>query len=624
MDEPTIQSEIEVAKPLSQEELAKPPVGVLPQRVADIISRGQKSRPGSLATLVLLLLTMLLTWLSFPPVDFGALAWICLVPFLQLVRLPQRTRWMYRTTYFIGLGYWLVTLQWMRLGDQTMYYALVALSAYLAFYWVFFLWLSRTAVHQLKIPLFCAAPVLWVGLEYARAHLLTGFSWYYLGHSQYRWVNLIQISDLAGAYLVSFLVVMANASLAELIPNSWLKRWNLCWRQEQGTLPTPTFKLQWIGVSVSLGLVLLSSVYGMYRRSDETFPRGPRVALIQGNFVASVRNNTDDPRDIYMTHRELTGMTVGDAPDIAIWPEGMFPYGVYLPEQGVTDEQLKEVSPEIPVEFWRGAQAQQTLTDVADMMNTALIIGSITHAASPASMERYNSALFFQPGVGLINRYDKIHRVPFGEYIPLRDSLPLLQNLTPFRGRFGIDRGEEAHVFRYQDWEFIPLICFEDTVPHLVRRIAHTAKVNGNSQNQILVNLTNDGWFHGSSELDQHLITSQFRAVETRTPLVRAVNTGISAIIDGDGVVRTPDNFIDGGTPGEDHPRRRSIRDPKTGRYYKQLNCALVADVPLDPRKSFYVTTGDLFAVLCLAGVLAVILMGVLSRKPVPAREQGE
>ncbi len=589
--------------------------GLLSERVADIISRGKKSRPGAFSTILLLLATLVLTWLSFPPVDLGPLAWICLVPFLQLVRLPQSTRWMYRCTYLIGFLYWLIELQWMRLGDQTMYIALFAMATYLACYWVGFLWLARTAVHQLKIPLICAAPVLWVAMDYARAHLFTGFSWYYIGHTQYRWVNLIQISDLSGAYLISLLVVLANASLAELIPVSWLAKWNLIWSQEKNALQSLPLKKQWIGVGISLALVIASCAYGQFRRSDSNFPRGPRVALIQGNFVASVRNDSDDPRDIFMTHRHLTGMTVGESPDVVVWPEGMFPYGIYQTEQGVTDPQLREVAPEIPLELWRNGQAQQALTDLANMTNAALIIGSSTFVANPITSSHYNSAVFIQPGVGLTNRYDKIHRVPFGEYIPLRDSLPLLQAFTPFRGKFGIDRGTEAHVFRYKDWEFIPLICFEDTVPHLVRRIASDAQVNGTSQSQCLVNLTNDGWFHGSSELDQHLITSQFRAIETRTPLVRAVNTGISAIIDGDGVVREPNAFIDGGTPGDDQPRRRSIRDPRTGRYHKQLNCALVADIPLDPRTSLYVTMGDWPWVLCLAASLAVAVVGFLSRR---------
>ncbi|WP_175516909.1 apolipoprotein N-acyltransferase [Planctomicrobium piriforme] len=595
---------------------ASPSGGEQQQRVAEIILRGRRSRPGAISTLALLLTTAILTWCSFPPLDMGPLAWLCLVPLLQLARPQQPTRWMYRLTYLIGMVFWLCTLQWMRLGDSTMYFALAALSAYLGFYWVAFLWLTRTAVHKLSVPLVCAAPVLWVGLEYLRAHLFTGFSWYYLGHTQYRWIELIQISDLGGAYTVSFVVVLANASLALLIPERWLAKWQLCWQAERSQLLVPKPRVRWIGVGAAVALLVVSCSYGMLRRGHAPFPRGPRVALIQGNFVATVRNDTHEPRDIFLMHRHLTGMTVGESPDIVVWPEGMFPYGMYTAESGVTDAQLSSVVPEIPLEIWRKGESQAALTDLADMTNAALIIGASVFAARPLDYSIYNSAVFVQPGVGVVNRYDKIHRVPFGEYIPLRDSLPFLQSLTPFRGKFGIDRGEQAHVFRYKDWQLIPLICFEDTVPHLVRRIAHSAQVNGNDQSQCLVNLTNDGWFHGSSELEQHLITSLFRAVETRTPLVRAVNTGISAVIDGDGVIREPDEFLDGTSPSEGVPKRKSIRDPRTGRFHKQLNCALVADVPLDPRTSLYVAVGDWFAAACLAGCLAVLLSGLFVKRP--------
>ncbi|MBW3543717.1 MAG: apolipoprotein N-acyltransferase, partial [Planctomycetes bacterium] len=125
-----------------------------------------------------------------------------------------------------------------------------------------------------------------------------------------------------------------------------------------------------------------------------------------------------------------------------------------------------------------------------------------------------------------------------------------------------------------------------------------------------LVNLTNDGWFHGAAELDQHLVISAFRAVECRTPMLRAVNTGISAIIDGDGVIREPDVFIDGERAG-----RTSMRDPQTGRWHKQLSAVLVADVPLDGRRTLYVAWGDWFAATCSALCVAMVVAGLAARR---------
>ena len=119
------------------------------------------------------------------------------------------------------------------------------------------------------------------------------------------------------------------------------------------------------------------------------------------------------------------------------------------------------------------------------------------------------------------------------------------------------------------------------------------------------MNLTNDGWFRDSSEQEQHLVTAAFRCIELRMPMVRAVNTGISAVIDGDGLVREPLAFID----YDRHPsmerdpsirQRETLRDPQTGRFHKSLNAALVADVPLDPRSSLYQHWGDWLAAGCL------------------------
>jgi len=613
MDEPMVEAVSGAGNPISA--LAHPEDD---QRITEIISRGQRRRPGAFSTFIASMLSSILLWASFTPVDFGPLVWVGLVPWLCLARPVRRTRWMYRLVYLSGLCYWMATLQWMRLGDPTMYVAWLALAGYLAGYWPVCLWLIRVCIHRFGIPLVIAAPVCWTGLEYLRTHLITGFGWYLLGHTQYRWVNVIQIADLVGVYGITFLVVMVNAAVTQVIPERMYLRWHLIWPQEAVPLACWPRRLQWTGGGTALVLVLLFCGYGLLRRGHDHFPIGPRIALIQGNFVASVRNNTDDPRDIFLTHRQLTGLTVSEQPDVIVWPEAMFPYGLYEVEPGVTNENLRKVAPEVPVNVWRKQESHTALKDLADMTNAALIIGTNAFVAQSAGYSLFNSAAFIQPGIGVTNRYDKIHRVPFGEYIPLRDTVPFLQSLTPFRGKFGIDQGHQAYVFRWKDWELIPLICFEDTVPQLVRTIARSAQVNSKEQNQVLVNLTNDGWFHGSSELNQHLITSQFRAIETRTPLVRAVNTGISAVIDGDGVVREPVKFFDAGPHEDGAGVRESIRDPRTGRFHKQLNCAIVADVPLDPRTSWYVIWGDWFAIVCLVLCVTIGLSGIFQKR-VPA-----
>jgi apolipoprotein N-acyltransferase len=222
------------------------------------------------------------------------------------------------------------------------------------------------------------------------------------------------------------------------------------------------------------------------------------------------------------------------------------------------------------------------------------VIGIQTCTADRHGPQIYNSALFIKPQGGIAGRYDKMHRVPFGEFIPFGGWLSSL-GLTPYRGQFGLTAGARPEAFEYKGYRYAPVICFEDTVPHLVRRfVEETAAADPQHRPvDVLLNLTNDGWFHGSSELDQHLITAAFRSVECRTPMVRAVNTGISAVIDGDGAIRA------------------RATDPKTHQS-KQVEAVLVENIPLDRRFSPYVAYGDWFAGLCLTACGLVLVAGLL------------
>jgi len=589
---------------------------VFDPKMERMIEEARTVLPLSFSPFVFTLVSGVLLWCSFTPLDWGPLAWVALVPVLLLCRLPQRLRWMHRLTFLAGVVFWLVTLQWMRLGDASMIIALLAMAIYLGLYWSTFLWITRALLRSFKIPLFVAAPVTWVGLEYLRGHLFTGFSWYLIGHTQYRWVEMTQISDLFGGYGVSFVVVLANAAIAVIVPDSFLVKWRLMIAGEQ--VIKPETESPWNGTRgliVASALVILSVGYGYIRRGSVTFEVGPRVGLVQGNYVASLDPRAQTPpRDQFEMHWRLTEYAVSHQPDVIFWPEVMYPYPISVVEDGVTDEELESLHENISVEHWRHTGSADRLEQMSKSSNAALCIGASTFLASHDRMRTYNSAYFVTPKDGINDRYDKIHRVPFGEYIPFRETVPFIQSLTPFRGEFGIAAGDQIHVFEHGDWRFIPLICFEDTVPHLARGMVSSAEANGSPQVDVLVNLTNDGWFHGSSELDQHLITASFRCIENRTPMVRSANTGISAIIDGDGVVREPDEFFDLDSHRQKKEPRESLRDPATNRYHKQLNCVQIGDVPLDPRQSLYTWWGDWLAALCLVIVIATGLHALIRR----------
>lgn len=600
--------------------------------VREIIEAARSAPAPVLGAVVCSIATTVLLWASFTPLDWGWLGWVALSPLLLLVRLERPTRHMYPVVYLSGLVWSLATLQWMRLGDPSMYIAWAALAVYVALYFPVCLAIARGAVHRAGVPMLLAVPVVWTGLEYLRATLMTGFAWYFVGHTQYAWPEMIQISDLVGAYGVSFVVVLGATCVAGLVPLSWLERLKLFPPVEVpddfSHLPVDgiviqnssraEFRRPWLCVAVTLAVVSAAFAYGVVRRSQADFRPGPRVALIQGNFPARLKHSNDNYETIFKYHDALTGMAVQHQPDLVVWPETMFRWPLQVLKPGVEEKHLLAMAPPVDstaqlrwIDSWKDQSVRRTLREMSERADAAMMIGIDTWIAGEDEIQRFNSAVMVTPQNGIGDRYDKMHRVLYGEYTPLKDELPFLASLSPLGDSGGLAKGESAKIFSYGGWNFSPVICFEDTVPHLVSGIARSAEETGQPVD-VFVNHTNDGWFvhvnsdgtsSGSSELNQHLITASFRAVETRTPLVRAVNTGISAVIDGDGVVTEPDVFINGDAPTREESIS-TMRDPATGRLRKSLNAALIADVPLDSRSSIYVAHGDWFAQSCCASAL--------------------
>jgi apolipoprotein N-acyltransferase len=569
----------------------------------------------------------LLLWASFPPLDWGPLGWIALVPLLLLCRPAKRPPRAVLATYVTALVSQIFILQWLRYGHQAMYLAMIACAFYFAFYFPAFLLLCRGAVHRLRVPLVIAAPTIWVGLEYARAYLFTGASWYYIGHTQYRWLELIQVSDLVGAYGVSFVMMTAAAALAGILPVAWLSPTAGAGANAPSSAETDPALMAGAAeatasassgvrfrdvLAVAYALLLVGGclAYGYVRRGQAAFREGPRIALIQGNFTSEVKHDPSEGSSIFNRHYLLTGAAVKYQPDLIVWPETMYRDPLLVVSPSLSDADLLRAAPRIPPYFWRQSQAPQQLHDLSLQAGAGMIFGIDTLVADGGPLEHFNSAVLAVPSTMNLRRYDKVHRMIFGEYIPLRDWLPFLKTFVPYGDGFELTAGDRAVAFDYKQWRLAPTICFEDTVPQLMREIVARleAPSAGHKPVDCLVNVTNDGWFHGSAGLDQHLICALFRCVELRKPMVRAVNTGISAVIDGDGLVVEPDIFIDADDKG-----RTSMRDPKTGKWNRQLNAVLIDRIPLDNRSSFYLRHGDWFAGGC--GVLAV-LAGVLAVLP--------
>ena len=565
-------------------------------------------------------LTSLLLWLSFTPMEFAPAAWVAIIPLCLLLRIERTPRLTYRVLGICGFAWAACTLQWMRLGHWTMHGALAALSFYMALYFPAFVAIGRRVVRT-GCPLWLAVPIVWTTLEFLRAYLFTGFSWYYLGHSQYQWTSLVQISDITGAYGVSFLVALSNGVITDCLPTNLLVRLRLA---QSDTDVLPTMKINRIAaVSTSLGLVLLSVVYGSIRMQplNQASGEGPVIAIVQGNFTPELKHDPNEWLRMVREHDILTRRAAGLRPDLIVWPETMFPVPDLIIGEGVTDSDLVDYVTlpgsssnsdiaQQEIERWHSGYARELLQNRSQEAGAAMLVGLITEVARKHDHEKFNSAAFLRPDLGYVGRYDKLHRVMFGEYIPLRSVLPWLAKVTPFGEGFGIDAGTQPVSFEYANVRFAPIICFEDTVPQLVRRAANTTDKDGKTPD-VLVNITNDGWFRGSSELDQHLITATFRCIENRKPMVRAVNAGVSAFIDSSGRIRQPQHFLimdeNSANVVADFTEVKSMYNETTGLRHRQCSAVMCGQIPLDGRSTIYGHFGDWFAVLCSVATFAAL-----------------
>ena len=252
-------------------------------------------------------------WAAMPPLGLAPLAWIAPVWWVILIRRKELSgRRPYRILWLVGLLFWLAILHWLRLPHWSTSFGWLALSLYLAFYLPVFVGLSRVAVHRLRVPVVVAAPVVWMGLELARAHIITGMTMASLGHTQYRWTTLIQIGDLAGALGVGFVVMTVAACLGRMFP---------CDQRPAAWWPLLPAMLV---MAATLG-------YGHARMSVEDTPGDARVALIQGCINSQIKGDPKMRKLIYKEYHDLSVEALasakqrGERIDLIVWPESMFP-----------------------------------------------------------------------------------------------------------------------------------------------------------------------------------------------------------------------------------------------------------------------------------------------------------
>lgn len=479
-----------------------------------------------------IVLSVLLLWAAFPPLDRSACAWFGLVPLLYVLRNVSFRR-AFICGYFFGLAYFVSTLWWIGYVTVT---GMLFLSAYLALFWGVFALVYRYSAPQPALLRVFLVPAVYVVLEYVRERALTGFGWASLAHTQSHSLGLIQIADLTGTAGVSFLLVMANVLWCELSCAG--KR-----------------RVQAVAAFGLLLMLVLSYSHWSLRRSFS----GPDVvvSLVQGNISLPEAWGSISKQAIVDKYLELSSRTRDFAPDLVVWPENSFPPFIW--EEGMLYRQVQTFARE---------------------KGLSLLLGAVT-----LDEDRYfNSAILLGADGGIKDIYSKRHLVVFGEYIPWRKQLPFLSVLAPIDD---FSPGASPAVFRLPGGvSFVPLICFEDTLPWLAREGVA-------SGGQLIVNMTNDAWFRNSPGPLMHLHNAVFRAIENRRFLARAANTGISCFVSPRGEITS------------------CVRSQGSGLLVEGV---VSARVNASNELTFYTKYGDVFTILCFFIIMAVFVYVTLRR----------
>jgi apolipoprotein N-acyltransferase len=431
----------------------------------------------------------------------GIISWFLLIPFFMAIE--KKSPWnAFRLGTLTGtivnaVGfYWLIgTIN--RFGGfpypiSFMFHILLSLYSGLLF--AIFAYIT-TKLGLFRRPGLLSALLIaavWTSIEFLFPFLFP----YGITNSQANYIPLIQIFDLLGMYSLSFLIIFVNVTLMRVI------------KKLSGQSPKPTLE-----ILTSLLLVALTITYGFWKINVENkrIAEAPKikVGIVQANFDFFEKNESNE--DVVSKRHRSMSESLG-SPDLIVWPETAIQAWIPMPSRFLVNDG-KIVLPQIK--------------------GTYFLVGGLSYkinkngpyGISDEDIEKFNTAFLADSQGRILGRYHKIKLLLFGEYLPFARYFPSLKKMSPATGDF--IPGRELNLFEIKEKgiKIAPLICYEDIIPSFSRKLV---KKGAN----LIVNLTNDAWFGRTFEPYQHLIVSVPRAVETRLYLIRATNTGISAVID--------------------------------------------------------------------------------------------
>jgi apolipoprotein N-acyltransferase len=506
----------------------------------------------------------------FPPFNQGWFCWFALTPLIAAVWFSgqnSKRRWLRDLLlgYVAGIVFFTGAFSWLgSLGILYQSFWLRAVSLllalYLAIYFAFWAWFigSIRPAHFMSswrnlLAAFLAASA-WAAEEWIRGWLFTGFGWDGLGIALHSRWPLIQIAQLTGVTGLSFMIVFVNVIAVTTACRLFRET------REHRMRPHYDLTLTMAGI---VGVL----AFGVHAVQNPSFSKPLRVAAVQANVPQKEKFDPQFTHRIFDKFTRLSQIALHTSapPDLLVWPESSLPAPVREDEE-----------------------TNRFVTNFCASTSAGLLLGTIDVEGG----HDYNAATLFSDQGRNVQVYHKIHLVPFGEYIPLRHSFPLFAavagNLVP--GDF--DVGKDFTVFHLTngDVQVAPLICFEDTLGELTRQFVLRGA-------NLLVDVTNDAWFLHSAGSQQHLANAIFRCVETRRPMVRAANTGVTCFVNEFGHVT------------------QILRDDAGSTFTEGVLSGNI-DVPIRGEQTFYTRHGELFAKCCaIVAVIAVLVVFATSKR---------
>ncbi|MBI4340886.1 MAG: apolipoprotein N-acyltransferase [Candidatus Omnitrophica bacterium] len=545
---------------------------------------------------------------AFPNFNQPWAVWVALVPWLVLLRRVPSPRVAFRWSWLIGFLFFLGSIWWL---CYVTVFGWIVLCAYLAVYFGVFGWFvhgvqdavldsrlgTRDPSHESRVSSLLLVPSAWVALEFARSHLLSGLGWNLLAYSQTPWLPVIQLADITGAWGISFLIVLVNVGLAEAIQvlvagpaaERSLGEPSLSPPRSNGVSGPPSRERLRVTrhpqvfsmLAIPVAGLLAALGYGTWRMQRVTKKsHSARVAVVQGNIPQEKKWDEAFAETILQRYEALTRKAAAAQPDLIVWPETSVP-GYFDIEEDLT----------------------QRILSLAREVKRPLLVGSPVPTWTAEGFRFVNRAVLLGADGAILQQYDKLHLVPYGEFIPGDRWLPWLRKLLPPTGDFV--PGKEYTVFETRDprpatrdpslesrvsspthtFHFSVLICFEDVFPELAREFVRRGA-------RTLLVITNDAWFGPTAAAYQHTQASIFRAVELRVPVIRAANTGWSGCIDALG---------------------RPIAAVREGSRELFVEATAACDVPLANVPGPYRDFGDWFAWGCLLAAMSVMLPAIIT-----------